>query len=1040
MPQQIDILSILPTPFLKHSGDSLHQIARINVNNLASSVSGAFHIKANGQEVVTPVEIPAGESILDVELAELFSPGEIKAALVVDGKAVAHKDAAWIPPRRWTVHVVQNSHHDIGYTDLASHVIFEHDRWLDSIIDMVESTRDFPEDARFRAVIEQTWSLDHYLSHAKPERVAKMLDLLKSGDIEMTALFGNMVTELCGHESLARSTYHSFRIKRQYGIPFISAEHNDIPGFTWGLSQVLTEAGVRIFCPGLPLYYSWGHPGAPSFWDEAALFGASGIPGAFWWEAPNGKRVLFWSNNQGCGGDCHVELPTLAPRLQELAESKYPYSILRWPVLGGARDNSPYIDGYTKTIKDWNERWAYPHLVSSTNARFYEEFLPQLPDTLPVIRGDVPGQDYPVGATSTAAATGINRRTHTDLPAAEALATMAGAVADYRYQSERIFQAYEETLWHDEHTWGHHFPSSGPTAITSEMEKAVHAYRGAALAHDVVNKAMARVADSVHLESPGLHLVVFNPSAHERSGIVRLSMREFDNCGSDMVVTEDGSLRGVILQDRWHVNPEQEYVDGKFDLIDVETGRIIPFQINEIESPLATMPYAAQRLGIANGGKRYGVFEDPIGLKRDLVFFAEDVGAVGYRTYFLRPREDQPVFTDACSRTPFALSLSKCDGEICPGSLSVTDTTLENSFYRLELDPNTGDVCSLLDKETGRELIDPEASPSFGSLVIRDPFGGMITSSTIDVSAGLHGPLEASLNVSLDVPVGHPCVEQTYTLHANEKRLDVAVNMLKDPTPLLEVYMAFPFNVPAGKFRYEGPLCAMDPAEDLMPGAYADRLTVQNWVSVSDDELSILWSSMEAPVVSLAQLWPGRVSPAHSAKMRDDVEHPQPIAEQLRGGTIYSLLTANNFGTNFSVTQCGSLLYRYSITTTAGPLADDQAVDLGQQSVTPFSTIFTEHPGTRPLAPTGSFLSIDKAEVQMVTLKRAENADGLILRLWNPSNESVTANVALPQLTLTGARLCNLGEEVTGEILNCDQHSVTVPIDPRGIVTVRLLV
>jgi alpha-mannosidase len=529
---------------------------------------------------------------------------------------------------------------------------------------------------------------------------------------------------------------------------------------------------------------------------------------------------------------------------------------------------------------------------------------------------------------------------------------------------------------------------------------------------------MAQVADSVHLENPGLHLVVFNPSAHDRSGLVKTPMREFDNCGSDMVPTEDGSLRGVILQDRWHVNPEQDYVDGKFDLIDVETGKSIPYQINIIPSSQEPVPYAAQRVGIADGGKRYGVFEDPAGLKRDLVFHAEDVGAVGYRTYYLRPREDKPAFSD---------------------DLIATDTTLENKFYRLELDPNTGSVASLLDKETGRELIDPTSQHSFGSLVTRDPFGGMTTSSLVSVSAGNNGPLEASLRVSLSGQ-GSPYIEQTYTLYADVKRIDVGVCLLKDPTALLETYLAFPFNLPSSKFRYEGPLCAMDPAQDLMPGAYADRLTVQNWVSVSDGELSVLWTSMEAPVVSLAQLWPGRVSPAHSAKMRDDVEHPRPTAEQLRGGTIYSLLTANNFGTNFSVTQCGSLLYRYSITTAAGPLSDAQAVDLGQQSVTPFSTIFTEHPGTRPLPPTGSFLSIDKPEVQMVTLKHAEDGNGLVLRLWNPSGEPVTANVALPQLVLKGAKLCNLGEEVTGEAVVCDEHSVAVPIGAQGVATVRMLI
>ncbi len=1009
------IQRVMPTPFLRRAEDGLRQVAHVTVTHAGATQSGAIHVTAQGVELVTPVTLVAGESTIEVEVAEVTAPCAIDVALVLHGHPAVRISIAWIPPKHWVVHVVQLSHHDAGYTDLASHVIPEHDQWLDDVIDIAEATRDFPHDARFRAVIEQTWSIDHFLRTARSARVAAMLDLLRRGDMELTALFGNMVTELCGHETLARCVYHAFRLKRAYGIPILSAEHNDVPGFSWGVSQVLAGAGIKVFCPGFPQYYSWANPRAASFWNETAIFGAQGMPGAFWWEAPAGTRVLFWSNNQGCGGDCHAELPGLSARLQELTEAEYPYTTLRWPVGGGARDNSPYIEGYVHTIRAWNACWAYPRLISSTNTRFYHDLLPQLPATLPVWRGEVPGQDYPVGATSTAAATGINRRNHTDLPAAEALATLAGAIADYQYQDARIFQAYEETLWHDEHTWGHHFPC-GPTADAAELEKALHAYRAAALAHDIASKAMARVADAVRLDTPGLHLVVFNPLPRERSGTVTTPLREFDNCGSAMTAMPDGSLRGVLLQDRWHVNPPIEIVEGKFDLIDVATGAVVPYQISEISSPLAATPHAGQRQGLGAGGKRYGFFELPSGIARELSFIADAVPPVGYRTFRLQPREDQPVFAVAITASP---------------------TTLENAYYRMEIDAHTGHVRSLLDKETGRELVDPTAPHPFGTVVVRDPFGGETCSRCTELLPSDCGPLSASLCVRLSAP-GHPCIEQTYRLPSGEKRLDIAIHLLKDPTPLLETFLAFPFLLPEGRFRYEGPLCVLDPAVDLLPGAYADRLTVQNWITVTDGELSVLWSSREAPVVSLARLWPGRLSPAHSAVVRADVEHPCPDAADLRGGTIYSLLTANNVGTNFAVAQQGSLLFRYSMTTMAGQMTDSRAVMLGQQCLTPLPTLFTKHPGPRPLSPTGSFLAIDHPSVALVALKRAEDGEGLIIRLWNASAETVVTRVVLPNIVVNAATLTTLAEEETGKALAYDAHGIEVPLPPRGVVTVRL--
>lgn len=1007
------ISGVTPTPFLRRDGDGLRQVARVTVWHSGTPFTGNLRIMVHDITVDTPVTVSTGESMHDAELAEITTPGDIIVELRNGSTVIARTTAAWLPPKHWVVHVVQLSHHDVGYTDLASHVLPEHDRWLDAAIDMAAATCEFPNEVRFRLVVEQCWSLDHFLRHAPPERTAAMLDLLRRGDIEMTALFGNQVTELCGHETLARSIYHAFRLKREFGIPLLSAEHNDIPGFTWGLSQVLTEAGIKLFCPGLPKYYNWGYPDATSFWDETAIFGAAGMPGAFWWEAPGGKRVLFWCNNQGCGGDSHPEMPGLAPRLQQLAEQGYPYEVLRWPVQGGARDNSPYIDGYTRTIRDWNARWAYPQLISSTNTRFYADLLPQVPIDLPVWHGELPGQDYPVGAASTAAATGVNRRNHADLPAAETLATMAGAVADYRYQDDAIRDAFAEILWHDEHTWGHHFPA-GPTARASEVEKAVHAYRAAALAHDVASKAMARMADSVRLDEPGLHLVIFNSLADLCSGQVRATLREITNCGSSMTSSDDGRLHSLTLQDRHNEVAQAEIVAGRFELIDVETGAVVPYQLAEITSPYGVEPYSAQRLGLGKGGKRLGVFEQPTGILRNLVFQAEDVPALGYRIYRFQPRDVPPTF---------------------PPTVHVTGTTLENRWYRLEVDTATGCLRSLFDKETEREWVDATAQHPFGMLIIRDPFGGEVPASCTSVET----TPSASIRVTAAAP-GYPFVEITYSLPSDEKYLDVAVHLLQDPTPLQETYLAFPFHLPAGRFRYEGPLCIVDPLDDLLPGAYADRLTAQDWVMASTRDASVLWSSLDAPVVSLGRLWPGRVSPAHSAVVRADIEHPRPDVETLRGGTIYSLLTANNFGTNFAVSQCGDLLFRYRFTTAVGAMTDREACRLGQRFQTPLNAIMTARPGPRPLPPVGSFLTISHPGIRLLTLKRAEDGRGMMFRLWNPLPTAEVVIVSLPAVTLRGAVFTNLAEEDEDAPLEWETHAVRCTLPSGAVYTVRLLV
>jgi len=404
--------SVQPTPFLqRNDDDSLSQFVRVRLGVDTAAAGAELTIHADRSELVrTVVDLEPGTTEHELLLPEQAWGHDVKFTVSVSGTLSDHIVNAWPTPRKWRVHIVQLSHHDVGYTDLASHVLPQHVAFLDRVIDMADATTDWPVDSQFRMVIEGTWSLWQFLRTTPPSRAARMLDLLRSGQVEVGILFGNMTTELCGHETLVRCVAHASALRRQHGIPLVSAEHNDIPGFSWGLSEVLADCGVRIFCPGLPQYYRWGSLPSPSFWNESGIFGYNDMPGAFWWETPSGRRILFWCNNQGCGGDHRPGLPGLSGRLQYLADNGYPYDLLRWPVKGGARDNSPYIDGFVKTIRKWNASWAYPKLISSTNAMFAAEFAETIREQqLPVLRGELPGQDYPVGATSTASKSYVAR-------------------------------------------------------------------------------------------------------------------------------------------------------------------------------------------------------------------------------------------------------------------------------------------------------------------------------------------------------------------------------------------------------------------------------------------------------------------------------------------------------------------------------------------------------------------------------------------------------------------------------------------------------
>jgi hypothetical protein len=60
--------------------------------------------------------------------------------------------------RRREVHLVQLSHHDLGYTDLPSSVWREQDENLALALQYCTETDHYRETSRFRYTVEQAWS------------------------------------------------------------------------------------------------------------------------------------------------------------------------------------------------------------------------------------------------------------------------------------------------------------------------------------------------------------------------------------------------------------------------------------------------------------------------------------------------------------------------------------------------------------------------------------------------------------------------------------------------------------------------------------------------------------------------------------------------------------------------------------------------------------------------------------------------------------------------------------------------------------------
>jgi alpha-mannosidase len=281
-------------------------------------------------------------------------------------------------------------------------------------------------------------------------------------------------------------------------------------------------------------------------------------------------------------------------------------------------------------------------------------------------------------------------------------------------------------------------------------------------------------------------------------------------------------------------------------------------------------------------------------------------------------------------------------------------------------------------------------------------------------------------------------VTQEITLYNDLKRVDFSARILRDSTPMVEVYFAFPFQVDAPQFRFEAANAVTEPTRDQWPGSNTDYYAVQHWADVFDDEGGIVWTAVDTPMAEFGGLWPGYMSGAHHGVRGPGYGHPFLRPGELERGHIYSLVSYNNFRTNFINVHPGEFLVRYSFGSHEGDWRDARASQFGWNAANPPLPVWMK--GPRPggsLPTTASFCQVDVSNVLVLTLKAAEDGNGYILRLVETEGKATKAKVTLPHLRLLHAFETNLVEENERMAL-VDGHTVETTIKPFGLATLRL--
>lgn len=467
------VTSVESPPALVRRDQQLMQAVRVSIRHAGPAVDAQVRV---GDVGATQARLHNGSNRVELVVPAVTKATSLAVSVDVQGKTIHRQDVTLKPVRQWVVYLLPHSHVDIGYTHVQTEV--ERAQWdyLEMAIDTAKKTAGNPPGSRFKWNVEVLWAVDGYLKQATPEKRKAFVEAVRAGMVGLDALYGNMLTGLCSQEELLRAMHCAQRMTQLTGVPIESAMITDVPGYTWGMVPAFAQNGVK--------YFSVGPNGGDRIGNTSKAWGDK----PFWWLGPNGRdKVLFWMT--GTGYYRVFQTPeTLHSYLERLDERGYPYDFVQ--VRHCLGDNGAPDVGFADTVKQWNDRYAYPRLVIATTAEMFRDFAKRYGDQLPTAKGDFTPY-WEDGAGSSARETALNRASAERLVQAETLFALLQRKA---YPAARFDQAWRNVILYDEHTWGAHNSISQPDAPFVKQQWAIK--QGFALAGDRQSRTLLDAANA----------------------------------------------------------------------------------------------------------------------------------------------------------------------------------------------------------------------------------------------------------------------------------------------------------------------------------------------------------------------------------------------------------------------------------------------------------------------------------------------------------------------------------------------------------------
>lgn len=780
----------------------------------------------------------------------------------------------------WKLFAIQHSHTDVGYTERQEKIQQYHVDYIRQalhIFQEIESGR-HPEWKGYKWVCETFWPVESFLAKATEQEKEQFKQAVHSGNIGLSGTylnFGELISKEVLEAVIRRITDYGNDIR----FPVHSAMTADITGFGWGYSQVLADAGIHNLITCIHTHHSMF-----PLWKKQT---------PFWWETPNGDRILTWNGEHymfgndlgimpGLGGSYTIkdELDTskgvtfemaeirIKRYIEKLAADGFEFPFAPVMLSGLPTDNGSPNAKMMEFVNEWNEKHGEEIcIVPATLDDFFAEvrqYAEQHPNAIPVHRGDWPDW-WTDGACSTPRHVQIFREAQRVYHKVKQLDPEHHIVS-----AERIQKLEYELALFAEHTWGYHSSVSEPwNPFVQELgsRKEAYAANASTLAHTALYDILESRGEALLAPDRPMRFKILNPYDYAQSDVTQLIMENWHynliKEGFEVVGEQDGIVypsqmvlvpRGVIVSVPMLLQPKEE--------------RVLKIQ------PLSELP------------AKTAFQNDYVGSDRMMDMIPPEVPAM--------------MATSTYLETPYV----RIDWEKGQGITSWIDKRTNQNMLRADRNHHAFspvydvtkaesiDNKNEVRRKMGRNRKGPDAVISVGTLVSAHVIENGDVFSKVQLTYEVDGCDHYSLLI---------------TAYADRTRVDVAVRMHKnsvwDPENL---YVSLPFGSaiaadPIEQLWIDKVGVLVRPRIDQLEGSLADYYSVGEGVAYVGNTQGVIIAMPDTPLIQLGSLaYESRLLSGHP-KLAEDPAH------------LYSWTMNNYWETNFAATLGGFYEFRYCV-------------------------------------------------------------------------------------------------------------------------------